>query len=210
VSVEEQLDIFDDDIRLVHAGQHLLASGKDQMKAWLNSVGLETSSHFVKNIDIYMLKPNVYEVTWQTPYQAIRSDGRVGGSIIRYQTLITFTPSCGARFTFIQKTPFENNPNTQFTPSFGEHSAGALRCRIQSLIDNDIFKLPAEMFLTQSSAQSVNRILATQGEKQCRLKKRGDDETPDILLMTTQGDYQLTLHQQQGWYPAIATATLIE
>lgn len=143
VSTYSQLGLFDDEIQLVHAGQHLLAKGKEQMKQWLNSIPPEISSHFVKNIEAEKIRDDVYQVSWETPYQAVRDSGDVGGAIIRYQTLVRVSLEGVARFIVIQKTPFKNNPETVFHESFRQHRASALCCRLQRWLESDETALPA-------------------------------------------------------------------
>ena len=210
VSTSSQLALFDDEIELIHAGQHLLAKGSEQMKQWLNSIPPEISSHFVKNIEAKKIGDDAYQVSWQTPYQSIRENGAVGGAIIRYQTLVRISQSGAAKFIAIQKTPFKNNPETVFHESFREHRASAISCRLQRWLESNETALPATINALGEASQMLLNIQQMSGDKKLSLQSSGDGENPGLLMATEAETYYLSLQQQLGWYPAIASVVAIQ
>lgn len=210
VSTYSQLALFDDEIELIHAGQHLLAKGSEQMKQWLNSIPPEISSHFVKNIEAKKIGDDAYQVSWQTPYQSIRENGAVGGAIIRYQTLVRISQSGAAKFIAIQKTPFKNNPETVFHESFREHRASAISCRLQRWLESNETALPATINALGEASQMLLNIQQMSGDKKLSLQSSGDGENPGLLMATEAETYYLSLQQQLGWYPAIASVVAIQ
>lgn len=210
VSAYSQLALFDEEIELIHAGQHLLAKGHEQMKQWLNSVPPEISSHFVKNIEAEKIRDDVYQISWETPYQAVRGSGDVVGAIIRYQTLVRVSPEGVAKFIVIQKTPFKNNPETVFHESFLEHRASALSCRLQRWLESDETSLPATINASGEALQMLLGIRQRSGDKRLTLHSSGDGEHPGLLMTTDAATYYLSLQQQPGWYPAVATVIAIQ
>lgn len=210
VSTYSQLALFDDEIELVHAGQHLLAKGNEQMKQWLNSIPPEISSHFVKNIEAKKIRGDVYQVSWETPYQAVRDSGDVGGAIIRYQTLVRVSLEGVAKFIVIQKTPFKNNPETVFHESFRQHRASALSCRLQRWLESDETAIPATINALGEASKMLLNIQQISGDKRLILQSSDDGENPGLLMTTDAETYYLSLQQQPGWYPAIANVVAIK
>ncbi|WP_264906222.1 hypothetical protein [Vibrio sp. STUT-A11] len=210
VPTYSQLALFDDEIELIHAGQHLLAKGKEEMQQWLDSIPPEFSSHFVEEMTVERVKAGIYQVSWQTPYQSIRENGAVGGAIIRYQTLVRISQSGVAKFVVIQKTPFKNNPETVFHESFREHRASALSCRLQRWLESNETALPATINALGEASQMLLNIQQMSGDKKLSLQSSGDGENPGLLMATEAETYYLSLQQQPDWYPVIASVVAIQ
>ncbi|TVX75710.1 hypothetical protein FQP34_27200 [Peribacillus simplex] len=126
-TVNRQLEILSDDIKILHASSYLLADGRDSAAEWVANIPEEVDSHFIKEFIYNPLSEDLAEVRMKVAYQVIQADNQIGGAIIHYQTLVTFTEDNLALFKFINKTPAEHNPNKVFADSYQEN-------RIHSLI----------------------------------------------------------------------------
>lgn len=210
VPTEFQLALFDDEIQLVHAGQHLLAKGKEEMQQWLDSVPPEFSSHFVEEMKLESVKTGIYQVSWQTPYQSIRENGAVGGAIIRYQTLVRISQTGAAKFMAIQKTPFKNNPETVFRQSFSEHRANALRCRLQRWLDSEEMDFPKSINTSSEVSELLFKVKRFSGDKRISLQNVDDGNIPALCVTTNTESFHLALQQQPGWYPTITTILAVK
>lgn len=203
VPTHSQLALFTDDIQLIHAGQHLLAAGKEQMEQWLNSVPPETCSHFVQEVQAQRIQPGIYAVLWQTPYQAVRENGAIGGAIIQYRAQVQVSADGTAQFMALQKTPLAANPETTFRPSFDEHRATALCCCLQRWLDSDDAALPAAIHASEQVVELLLKLNQSNGERHLSLKSEGEGKLPSLVIATHNGNFELKLQQQTGWYPAI-------
>ncbi len=119
--INKQLEILSDDIKILHASSHLLADGKDSAAEWVANIPEEVDSHFIKEFIYNPLSEDLAEVRMKVAYQVIQAGNQIGGAIIHYQTLVTFTEDNSALFTFINKTPAEHNPNKVFADSYQEN-----------------------------------------------------------------------------------------
>ncbi|KFZ37249.1 hypothetical protein HR45_11260 [Shewanella mangrovi] len=121
----DHLDLFTEDVRLIHARRTLLADGKAQLAAWLKQVPAETSSHLIHEFALQSLDNSSALLTMQVAYQALAHDQLIG-AIIDYQAKVVFASDDSAQFALIQKSPIAANPALCFKLSFAEHRQLAL------------------------------------------------------------------------------------
>lgn len=128
------LDIFSPDVRLVHAGAHLLARGKDGMERWLKSLPSGRSSHFIRRFEFIPGQGNEATFNMDIGYQEAGTDLTVGGALSEYQTMMLFGEGENAVFTFLQKTPVYQNPDKVFRESFSENRVHSFIARFFQLM----------------------------------------------------------------------------
>lgn len=129
-TLDTHLALFSDNIRLVHAGSHVLANNLPSLKAWLKSVPDEISAHFIDTFQFESLDQYSAKITMSVRYQALDHNQRLIGAVIDYQTEVEFDQYNNARFRFIQKTPIHPNPDQRFTPSFNLNRIESLRAHL--------------------------------------------------------------------------------
>ncbi len=132
--VSRHLDIFTPYVRLVHAGTHLLAEGKDGMDSWLKSLPYEKGSHFIRRFEFIPGQENEATVNMDIGYQRVESDLTVGGALSEYRTTLLFGEGEDAFFTFMQKTPVYQNPDKVFRESFSENRVHSFIARFFQLM----------------------------------------------------------------------------
>ncbi|RYJ12491.1 MULTISPECIES: hypothetical protein [Rahnella] len=132
--VSRHLDIFTPYVRLVHAGTHLLAEGKDGMDSWLKSLPYEKGSHFIRRFEFIPGQENEATVNMDIGYQRVESDLTVGGALSEYRTTLLFGEGEDAFFTFMQKTPVYQNPGKVFRESFSENRVHSFIARFFQLM----------------------------------------------------------------------------
>ena len=128
--LDDHLAMFSDNIRLVHAGTHVLVNNLPSLKAWLKSVPEEVSAHFIDSFQFEPLDQHSAKVSMSVRYQAVDHPQRLIGAVIDYQTEVEFDQYNNARFRFIQKTPIQPNPDSHFSPSFELNRIESLRSHL--------------------------------------------------------------------------------
>lgn len=128
--IDHHLALFTPDVRLVHAGTHLLADGRDALGQWLRQVPEEQDSHVITDLGWQMLDANSAKVEMAVSYQVLQADGQVGGAVIHYRTEVVFNEQCEAAFRYLQKSPVAPNPDRRFRDSFAANRLGATFARL--------------------------------------------------------------------------------
>lgn len=134
-SIDQHLALFTPDVKLVHAGRHLLAQGKPAMGQWLAQAPGDQDSHFIRHLSWQPLADDDgARVEMEIAYQVVQPDGTIGGAMIRYETEVAFDDVDGeASFRFLQKTPVTPNPDRDFKDSFADNRLGAGLARLRFL-----------------------------------------------------------------------------
>lgn len=194
-TVNRQLEILSNDIKILHASSYLLADGRDSAAEWLANIPEELDSHFIKEFIYNPLSEDLAEVRMKVAYQVVQSDKQIGGAIIDYQTLVTFNEDNSALFKFINKTPAEHNPNKVFADSYQEN-------RIYSLIYRWIYL--RETFNTEG----IKEFLVKDGQPFIFSEKKEVKKVEEL----TNINEQLSAQTQYGYYEiqSINTETLID
>jgi len=194
-TVNRQLEILSEDIKILHASSYLLADNRDAAAEWLAHIPEDIDSHFIKEFIYNPISEDLAEVRMKVEYQVIQADKRIGGAIIHYQTLVTFTEENSALFKYINKTPVEYNPNKVFADSYQEN-------RIYSLIYRWIYLL--ETF----NAEGIKELLVKDGQPFIFSKKRDLKKVEEL----TNFNEQLSAQTQTGYYEieSIYTETLFD
>ncbi|MDV6252591.1 hypothetical protein [Vibrio sp. EA2] len=176
--LEQHLDMFTNNICLVHAGKHLLANNRSNLKTWFKTVPSETSSHFIEEYQFNMLSQDKAELKMKVAYQSLGENGALAGALIDYQTEIEFDTDNKARFCFIQKTPVTPNPANVFSPSFRLNRIESLHSRLLYLQRLNTSSLYAELFDNEQTQQQVVSKLCTLSPLDLgRISFNYDDET---------------------------------
>lgn len=178
-TVNSQLEILSDDIKILHASSYLLANGKDSATKWLANIPEEVNSHFIKEFIYNPLTEDLSEVKMKVAYQVNQADNQIGGAIIHYQTLVTFKKDNSALFKFINKTPVGHNPIKVFNDSYLEN-------RIYSFIYRWIY-------LRETFNPEGNKELLVVDEELFNFSKRkevkNDEECSCLIEQSTQKQY---------------------
>ncbi|MBB3139879.1 hypothetical protein [Halomonas organivorans] len=132
-SIERHLDLFAPDVRLVHAGVHLLAEGQPAMARWLEQAPGDHDSHFIRDLSWQARSADSARMQMDIAYQVVQADGSLGGAMIHYETEVVFDANDEARFRFLQKTPLMPNPDRDFKDSFADNRLGAGLARLRFL-----------------------------------------------------------------------------
>ncbi|MFC0338911.1 hypothetical protein SAMN05421848_0432 [Kushneria avicenniae] len=128
--VEQHLALFTPEVRLVHAGTHLLAAGRDRLGQWLQQVPNEQDAHFIHALKWQMLDADSAEVAMEIDYRVAQSDGSLGGAIIEYRAEVVFDADGNAVFRCLQKTPVAPNPAREYRDSFADNRLRAAVARL--------------------------------------------------------------------------------
>ncbi|MBM6550057.1 hypothetical protein [Marinomonas ostreistagni] len=201
VTAKSQCRLFTEDAQIVHAGQHLLANGVEEIERWLLSVPPEHSSHTLDNLSLEALSDNQYQVTWQTAYQAQRHGGQVGGSIIAYQALITIDEDGQARFRALQKTPMASNPNTRFVETFKMHRIKALKSRLAQLATTSSATPALSQYVQSPEMANLLDSILTQTDLTI------SDTEAAIIATTPVQSWRFDVLEQGGLYIKISQIT---
>lgn len=201
-NLDEHLELFSDDVRLVHAGTTLLAESKDGMKAWFQRLPPENGSHFIERFEFKMVSDRLAVVTMKVAYQALLEDGRLIGAMIDYYTEVVFDEGGRACFRFIQKTPVMANPATTFTASFAANRRESFNaCFMGRLLACDHAALHA-LTDDQSVADKLNAVLGHLSSRQMAEAEvlPGQGELVRLIVPDDASEWCLTLAEKGGAY----------
>ncbi|TCK04218.1 hypothetical protein [Marinobacterium mangrovicola] len=202
-SLEEHLQLFAPDVRLIHAGQHLLAEGQSAMADWLKQVPPATDSHFINALHWQPTSDNRARVEMEIGYQVMQNGELVGGAVIEYQTEVMFTKSGEAAFSFLQKTPVSQNPDREFKDSFAANRLGATAARIDFLFATGQADQIADELMEPGADEQWHQLIAQQEAEGLRSARTGEqDETALSLTLKLSGTQSLSLllTEQAGRY----------
>ncbi|SEG67522.1 hypothetical protein [Marinobacterium lutimaris] len=202
-SLEEHLQLFTPDVRLVHAGQHLLAEGQSAMADWLKQVPPATDSHFINALHWQPTSDNRARVEMEIGYQVMQNGELVGGAVIEYQTEVVFTESGEAAFSFLQKTPVRQNPDREFKDSFAANRLGASAARIDFLLTTCQADQIAVELMEPDAGVQWQQLIAQRGAETLTSARTGEqDETALSLTLKLSGTQSLSLllTEQAGRY----------
>lgn len=162
--ISTHVEIFSDDVKLVHAGIHTLADNKSSLVHWLQSLPNETEAHFIREFDIVHLEGNMAELSMRLSYQILSRDGTAGGALSEYKTRVRFDDKHNAVFTFLQKTPQYANPDKVFKDSFPENRMYSFISHIQHLMltsrQNEISELLSSQDINVEALSCIRLLQA--------------------------------------------------
>jgi hypothetical protein len=120
-NLEEHLDLFEDNVQLTgRRGEVRFAHGHQELAQWFRAVPDEVSSHRILHSNWLERTGVEGTLDFLVAYQAPTADGSVGGSIIRYQTVVSFVDE-SPRFAALDKTPILPNTKREYAPTWAEH-----------------------------------------------------------------------------------------
>lgn len=207
-SLDEHLELFSDDVRLVHAGTTLLAEFKDGIKNWFQRLPPENGSHFIEHFDFRMKTEQLAVVTMKVAYQALLDDGRLIGAMIDYYTEVVFDENGRARFRFIQKTPVMANPATTFSPSFAANRRASFTAsfmgRLLSCDHSGLQALAASQAVADQLDVALGHLSAAQLAQAEVLPEQNQDvgqqDKLRLIMPHDASEWCLTLAEQGGTY----------
>ncbi|WP_432695202.1 hypothetical protein ACQUQP_11650 [Marinobacterium sp. YM272] len=202
-SLEKHLQLFTPDVRLVHAGQHLLAEGQSAMGDWLKQVPPATDSHFINALHWQPTPDNRARVEMEIGYQVMRNGEMVGGAIIEYKTEVVFTESGEAAFSFLQKTPVRQNPDREFKDSFAANRLGATAARIDFILANGQAEQVADELMEPAASEQWQQLITHQDTEALTYARTGERNEAALALTLELPDTQslsLLLTEQAGRY----------
>lgn len=214
-ALDQHCALFSEDVILTHAGTHLLAQGKEEIKQWLRNLPYEKGSHFIRNIDVINRADNQADVNMNISYQRIDANQEVGGALSEYRTRVKFDERHNATFTFIQKTPRFPNPDPVFHDSFAVNRLRSFIARFSQLIISDP-KGIAELVSAEADQQTTAMIKTLKWDEEIGiLKLLSFDPKQSIceFLISSNGmqnTLALTLIESAGRYMTILRATISE
>lgn len=203
------LDMFAEDIRLVHAGRTLLAQGKQQLASWFKSVPPEVSSHIIEQFALTPWAADEMHLNMQVAYHAVAGE-RLTGALIDYQCIIRFDANNAAQFSVIQKTPVAANPAQRFVPSFAANRQQALLAELLYQLHSGQFDWQA---VTDDSAvvNALTQLVSTLTQRDiARIDGHISDQQLQLQLSDTTAPLCcLALVEEVGRYPQITKVTLV-
>lgn len=184
-SLESHLDMFSDDVRLVHAGIHLLAYDKASMARWLKTLSGETGAHFIREFDVVRFDSDTAELAMRLSYQRLEPNGEVGGALTDYKAQVKFASDQTAVFTFLQKTPQFANPDRDFKDSFPENRVHSFVCHLFCLLMSSGADALRLLLNNAEAGGSIDRvIMEARLADLCRLQvSQVDIPTLSFILM---------------------------
>lgn len=212
--LSRHIDIFSEDVLLVHGGTHLLARGKAAMKHWLSQLPPEKGSHVIRRIELGKQTDHEAAVIMDIGYQAVREDGKVGGALSEYQTTVSFDKDHNAVFTFLQKTPLYPNPDTTFRDSFAENRLKSFIARLSysvlrfSVEGNETFLQGA---LDEIKGNSLYPLLKNSRISHIHTENMDADNLSCTLSLSDHGNLSklsLVLNESSGRWLTIRHVTL--
>lgn len=212
--ISRHIDIFSEDVLLVHGGTHLLAKGKTAMEHWLSQLPPEQGSHVIRHIELGKQTDHEAEVIMNIGYQAVREDGKVGGALSEYKTTVSFDTGNNAVFTFLQKTPLHPNPDTTFRDSFAENRLKSVIARLSYAVlhysaeGNEVFLQEA---LDGVNGNSLYPLLKNSRVSHIHTEKMDTDNLSCTLWLSDQSTIRklnLVLNDSPGRWLTIRHATL--
>lgn len=212
--VSRHIDIFSDDVLLVHGGTHLLAQGKAAMAHWLSQLPPEKGSHVIRRIEPGKQTDHEGEIIMDIGYQVVREDGKVGGALSEYKANVSFDKNNNAVFTFLQKTPLYPNPDTTFRDSFAENRLKSFIARVSYAVlrysaeCNEAF---LQEVLDGVKGRSLYPSLKNSRVNHVHIEKMDTDNLSCTLSLSEQGilrKLNLVLNESPGRWLTIRHATL--
>ncbi|MFJ5956466.1 hypothetical protein ACIQC5_10950 [Paenarthrobacter sp. NPDC092416] len=120
-NVEEHLGLFAKDVQLTgRRGQVCFAHGRAELERWFGAVPEEISSHRIIHSTWTDGEGEVGKLDFVVAYQATTAHGGVSGSIISYETVISFAND-QPHFLALDKTPILPNARKEYAPTWAEH-----------------------------------------------------------------------------------------
>jgi hypothetical protein len=120
-NVEEHLNLFGSNVQLTgRRGQLHFAHGHTELAQWFRAVPDEISSHRILHSSWTEGIGEEGTLDFLVAYQAPTADGSVGGSVISYQTVVSFAEDV-PRFLALDKTPILPNTRPDYAPTWAEH-----------------------------------------------------------------------------------------
>lgn len=212
--ISRHIDIFSEDVLLVHGGTHLLAQGKAAMADWLSLLPPEKGSHVIRRIELGKETDREAEVIMDIGYQVVREDGKVGGALSEYKANVSFDKDNNAVFTFLQKTPLYPNPDTTFRDSFAENRLKSFIARLSYAVLR--YSAEGNEALLQEALDGVKgNSLYPSLKNSCvshiHIEKMDTNNLSCILSLSDQGisrKLSLELNESPGRWLTIRHATL--
>ncbi|MDR6438720.1 hypothetical protein J2790_003887 [Paenarthrobacter nicotinovorans] len=113
--------MFANDVQLTgRRGSIRFARGSKELEQWFRDVPDEFSSHRIIHSSWKAGDGHNGKLDFIVAYQSPAQDGTVSGSIISYETIISFADD-RPRFLSLDKTPILPNPRMQYSPTWAEH-----------------------------------------------------------------------------------------
>jgi hypothetical protein len=120
-NVEEHLGLFVKNVQLTgRRGQVRFAHGHNELAQWFRAVPDEISSHRILHCTWKEGTGAEGNLDFIVAYQTPTADGGVGGSVISYQTVVSFADDV-PRFVALDKTPILPNTRHEYSPTWAEH-----------------------------------------------------------------------------------------
>lgn len=117
----EHLDLFEDNVQLTgRRGEVHFAHGHQELAQWFRAVPDEVSSHRILHSNWTERTGVEGTLDFLVAYETPTADGSVGGSIISYQTVVSFADEI-PRFAALDKTPILPNTKRVYAPTWAEH-----------------------------------------------------------------------------------------
>ncbi|KQR74425.1 hypothetical protein ASF98_21910 [Arthrobacter sp. Leaf337] len=117
----EHLDLFENNIQLTgRLGEVQFAHGHLELAQWFRTVPDEVSSHRILHSNWTERTGAEGTLDFLVAYQTPTADGSAGGSVISYQTTVSFADEI-PRFVALDKTPILPNTKRVYAPTWAEH-----------------------------------------------------------------------------------------
>jgi len=176
-NVEEHLGIFMNDVRLTgRGGQVRFAQGHGELAQWFRAVPDEISSHRILHSTWTEGPGGNGTLNFVVAYQAPAADGGVGGSVMSYETAVSFEDE-RPRFVALDKTPILANTRNEYAPTWAEHRVHGF---VHAVLGKQLtHHKAAEAFSDISAAGSVIEVWAPVPERSTAYDAYVTIGTPD-------------------------------
>jgi hypothetical protein len=124
-NVTDHLGLFANNVRLTgRRGEVRFAHGHNDLAHWFQAIPDEISSHRILHSTWTEGTGEKGNLDFVVAYQTPTADGGVGGSVISYETVVSFADDV-PRFEALDKTPILPNTRHEYAPTWAEHRAYA-------------------------------------------------------------------------------------
>jgi hypothetical protein len=198
-NLEEHLDLFEDNVQLTgRRGEIHFAHGRQELAQWFRAVPDEVSSHRILHSNWTERTGVEGTLDFLVAYQTPTADGSVGGSIISYQTVVSFADEI-PRFVSLDKTSILPNTKRDYAPTWAEHrvsgfvhallgkalthaeAAGALRDLTKGASNVDVWAPAPERFPTYDAFLAIGTADGNFHTAAWRFQDDGDTAFPAPL-----------------------------